>query len=52
MPLKRDRLMKPIAQQQVARAHAQAYDPAVRRHLRLLSEQLTGLYCKSSTSVE
>jgi NAD(P)-dependent dehydrogenase (short-subunit alcohol dehydrogenase family) len=30
-------------QQRVARANAQAYDPAVRCQLRLLSEQLTGL---------
>jgi NAD(P)-dependent dehydrogenase (short-subunit alcohol dehydrogenase family) len=30
-------------QQQEARAHTQAYDPAARRQLRQLSEQLTGL---------
>ena len=35
-------------QQRVARAHAQAYDPAARRQLRLLSEQLTGLPSKPS----
>src|SRR6266567_1408295 len=39
-------------QQRVARAHAQAYDPAARRQLRQLSEQLTGLYSKPSTPVE
>jgi hypothetical protein len=39
-------------QQRIARAHAQAYDLAARRQLRLLSEQLTGLHSKPSMPVE
>jgi NAD(P)-dependent dehydrogenase (short-subunit alcohol dehydrogenase family) len=39
-------------QQRIARANAQAYDPDARRQLRLLSEQLTGLYSKPSTPVK
>ena len=39
-------------QQRVARAHAQAYNPAARRQLHQLSEQLTGLHSKPSMPVE